>query len=128
MKPILNCKTKGRLKLAGEAGTKSDYEAMTEAASRASREAALAKLVARYGEGDACRGTAITDATLKKGAPLLVDATLEDESLSLRFDALKRVDGPLEGRGPPLRPRPAQPRRQGRPAAEALAGRVRTGP
>ena len=28
----LNCKTKGHLKLAGETGTKSDYEAMTEAA------------------------------------------------------------------------------------------------
>ena len=26
----LNCKTKGHLKLAGETGTKSDYEAMTD--------------------------------------------------------------------------------------------------
>ena len=26
----LNCKTKGHLKLAGESGTKSDYEAMTD--------------------------------------------------------------------------------------------------
>ena len=53
----LNCKTKGHLKLAGETGTKSDYEAMTRAARPASREAALARLVARFGEGDACRGT-----------------------------------------------------------------------
>ena len=52
----LNCKTKGHLKLAGEGGTKSDYEAMTTAARQASREAALARLVARFGEGDACRG------------------------------------------------------------------------
>ena len=52
----LNCKNKGHLKLAGESGTKSDYEAMTTAARQASREAALAKLVARFGEGDACRG------------------------------------------------------------------------
>src|SRR5262249_54350483 len=43
---------------------------------------------------DACRGTTVTAATLKKGAPLLADANLEDESLSLRFDGLKRVDGP----------------------------------
>ena len=42
----LNCKYKGHLKLAGEAGTKSDYEAMTAAASQASREQAVAKLAA----------------------------------------------------------------------------------
>ena len=36
----LNCKTKGHLKLAGEGGTKSEYEAMTTAAKAASREAA----------------------------------------------------------------------------------------
>ena len=93
LEAYLNCKTKGHLKLAGESGTKSDYEAMTEAASRASREAALARLVARFGEGDACRGTAVTAATLKQGAPLLADATLEDDGMSLRFDALKRADG-----------------------------------
>ena len=53
----LNCKYKGHLKLAGESGTRSDYEAMTTAARAASREQALAKLVARFGEGAACRGT-----------------------------------------------------------------------
>src|SRR4051794_30968676 len=89
----LNCKTKGRLKLAGETGTKSDYEAMTRAVGQASREAAIVKLVARSGDGDACRGVAVTAGTLKKGPPYLVDATLEDDALSLRLDALKRVDG-----------------------------------
>ena len=64
----LNCKSKGHLKLAGEVGTRSDYEAMTTAARAASREQALAKLVARFGEGAACRGTAVTAATLKQGA------------------------------------------------------------
>ena len=66
---------------------------MTTAARQASREEALAKLVARFGEGDACRGIAVTAATLKQGAPLLADADLEDDGLSLRFDALKRADG-----------------------------------
>ena len=42
LEAYLNCKTKGHLKLVGETGTKSDYEAMTEAASRASREVSLA--------------------------------------------------------------------------------------
>jgi predicted RecB family nuclease len=89
----LNCKTKGHLKLVGESGTKSDYEAMTEAASQASRELSLAGLVARYGEGNAFRGTAITAAMLKQGAPLLADAILEDDGVSILLDALKREDG-----------------------------------
>jgi len=93
LKGYLNCKTKGHLKLVGETGTKSDYEAMTEVAGRASREVSLTSLVARYGEGNACRGIAITAATLKQGAPLLVDATLEDDGMSIRLDALKRADG-----------------------------------
>ena len=45
----LNCKYKGHLKLAGEGGTKSDYEVMTAAARAASREQAIASLVARFG-------------------------------------------------------------------------------
>jgi predicted RecB family nuclease len=95
----LNCKTKGHLKLAGERGTESDYEAMTVATTAASREATLAKLVARFGDGDYCRGTSVTAATLRKGPPLLVDAAIEDEELSLCVDGLKRADGSSRVRG-----------------------------
>jgi predicted RecB family nuclease len=89
----LNCKTKGLLKLAGEGGTRSDYESITTATSRASRESALANLVSRFGEIDACRGRRVTAATLKKGSPLLTDVTLEDDGMLIRFDALKRDNG-----------------------------------
>src|SRR3954466_6831250 len=92
LEAYLNCKTKGHLKLVGETGAKSNYEAMTEAASRASREVALAGLVARYREGDAYRGTVITAAMLKQGAPVLADAILEDDGVTIRVDALKRAD------------------------------------
>jgi predicted RecB family nuclease len=93
LEAFLNCKTKGHLKLIGETGTKSDYETMTEAASRASRELSLAGIVARYGEGNTYRGTAITAAGLKQGASLLADAIIEDDGMTIRFDALKRADG-----------------------------------
>jgi predicted RecB family nuclease len=93
LETYLECKTKGHLKLAGESGPRSDYEAMTTAASQASREASLAKLVAGFGGGDACQGTTITTATLKQGRPLLADIVLEDDAVSLRADALKRADG-----------------------------------
>ena len=87
----LNCKYKGHLKLTGESGTTSDYEAMTTAARASSREQALTRLAARFGEGAAGRGAAITAALLSQGAPFLLDASLEDDGLSLRLDALKRM-------------------------------------
>ncbi len=89
----LNCKHKGHLKLAGKRGTPSDYERMTTAAMQASREQAVASLVTRFGNGDGCRGLTVTSAILKRGAPLLVDAQLEDDGLSLRLDGLKRAEG-----------------------------------
>jgi predicted RecB family nuclease len=89
----LCCKTRGHLRLAGVGGTRHDYEAMTTAAGQASREAALARLLARFGQGDACRGLPVTATALRPGAPLLADATFEDEDLSIHFDALKRAEG-----------------------------------
>jgi hypothetical protein len=85
LEAYLNCKTKGQLLLAGEHGTRSDYETMSETANAASRVAALA----RFGQPAAGR---ITTATLQQGTPLLVDAVLEEEGLSLRVDALKLVE------------------------------------
>ncbi len=93
MEGYVNCKTRGHLKLVGETGIRSDYELMTEAASQASREVSLAQLVTRFGRGNAYRGNAITAATLQQGAPVLADATLEDDGMSIRLDALKRADG-----------------------------------
>ena len=92
----LNCKYKGHLKLTGENGTISDYEALITAARSSSREQAVGRLIARFGKGDACRGTILTAATLKQGRPLLVDVRLEDDAMSLCFDALKRTVGASE--------------------------------
>src|SRR6476646_6069705 len=89
----LNCKYKGHLKLTGASGAPSDYEAMTTATKASSREQALTRLAARFGERAAGRGVAVTSALLRQGAPFLLDASLEDGDLSLRFDALKRMDG-----------------------------------
>jgi predicted RecB family nuclease len=93
IKSYLSCKYKGHLKLAGECGAKSDYEAMTAAEDQASREEAIAKLAARVGEGNARRGTAVTTAALKLRTTLITDASFDDDAMSLRFDGLKLVDG-----------------------------------
>jgi predicted RecB family nuclease len=88
----LNCKYKGHLRLTGASGTPSDYEAMIATTSASSREQALTRLAARYGEGATGHGAAVTAAVLKQGALLLLDASLEDDRFSLHLDALKRMD------------------------------------
>ena len=89
----LNCKYKGHLKLTGESGAISDYETMTAAARASSRAQALTRLAARFGGGATGRAVAVTTALLKQAAPFLLDASLENDGLSLRLDALKRMDG-----------------------------------
>jgi predicted RecB family nuclease len=93
LESYLNCKYKAHLKLAGQCGTPSDHQAMTVASRRALRTEAIGKLVTHFGLADASLGTPISIPVLKQAAPLLLNADLEDESLSLRFDGLKRVDG-----------------------------------
>jgi predicted RecB family nuclease len=92
----LNCAYKGHLKLGGELGTPSEHEALLASSGQASRAEALSRLLARYGEGKAISGEAVTPAVLKRGLPLLVGAVLGDDGLSLLFDGLKRIDGPSQ--------------------------------
>lgn len=90
----VNCRSKGYLKLLGECGIPSDYEVMTTTKARTLREEALAKMFSSVDESEALRGMPVSFATLKSGMPLLADLTFEDDTMSIRFDALKRVDGP----------------------------------
>jgi predicted RecB family nuclease len=93
LESYLNCKYKGHLKLTGESGAISDYEAMATAARASSREQALTRLAAQFGEWAISRGVAVTGALLRQGAPFLCDASFEDDGLSFRLDGLKRTDG-----------------------------------
>jgi predicted RecB family nuclease len=90
----LNCKYKGHLKLAGQQGTRSDYELLLAESRDAVRRRAIDKILARHPEEEVEQDVVLTRAVLKKGAAFLVNATLEDEHVSLAFDGLKRVPGP----------------------------------
>ena len=48
----------------------------------------------RYGASDSPRDFTVTPAVLKRGVPLILEATLEDEGLAICYDALQRVPGP----------------------------------
>ncbi len=89
----LHCKTKAHLKLAGQQGIVSDYEALLLARRQEARQQAVAKILAKHPEAEVARGIPLTVAALQSGPPFVLDATLEDDLLSLGFDGLKRVDG-----------------------------------
>src|SRR3954452_14909055 len=89
----LHCKTKAHLKLAGQQGSVSDYEGLLAASRQEVRQQAIGKIPERYAEGEVARGIPLTAAALRAGPSFVLDATLEDDSMSLRFDGLKRVDG-----------------------------------
>ena len=89
----LRCKTKAFLKLGGQQGQVSDYEALLVADRHEVRRQAIERLLTKYTEGEVARDLPLTTATLQTGPLIVLDVTLDDEWLSLVFDGLKRVDG-----------------------------------
>jgi predicted RecB family nuclease len=90
----LNCKYKGHLKLTGQQGTRSDYEALLAEARDAVRRQATDKVLARHRGEQLERDAVLTPGVLRRGATFLLNATLEDEYVALAFDGLMRVPGP----------------------------------
>jgi predicted RecB family nuclease len=95
----LKCRYKGYLKTMREQGPPHPYEILMKESRERIRQAATARLLARHNGGEVSSGVPLTQDLLKGGLPLLLDAAFEDEDLSVRFDALLRVDGdsPLGG-------------------------------
>lgn len=89
----LKCRYKGHLKTAGEQGLPHDYEILMKESRERIRQAATAMLLARHDGDEVPSGLPLTADLLKRGLPLLLNAVFEDEDLSVRFDALLRVDG-----------------------------------
>jgi predicted RecB family nuclease len=94
LEAFLHCRYKGHLKQAGQMGTRSEYEVLADEHRAAVRQRAIEQITARQADGEVLRAVPLTAPTLKQGMAFVLDATLEDDSFSLRFDGLKRVDGP----------------------------------
>jgi predicted RecB family nuclease len=88
----LNCKYKAYLKLTRQQGVKSDYELLL-AELRCEVRLGAIEQIAPHHQGRE-RNLPLSLATLRRGAPFLLEVTLEDDQVSLVFDGLKRVDGP----------------------------------
>jgi predicted RecB family nuclease len=94
LEAYLNCKTKAHLKLEGQQGSTSDYEALLISNRQEVRQEAIEKILARNTESEVARDIPVTAAALREGRSVVLDTTLEDDLLSLTFDGLKRVEGP----------------------------------
>ena len=90
----LYCKTKAHLKLTGQQGIVSDYETLLISTRQEVRQQAIKRILARDTEREVVREIPLTAAVLREGRSFVLDATLEDDLLSLTFDGLKRVEGP----------------------------------
>jgi predicted RecB family nuclease len=94
LEAYLYCKTKAHLKLAGQQGHVSDYEAMLISNRQAVRQQAIDRILARTPEHELARDVPLTAATLLAGSSFILNVILEDDLFSLSFDGLKRVEGP----------------------------------
>jgi predicted RecB family nuclease len=94
LESYLNCRYKGHLRLAGQEGTKGDYEVLLTEKKRGIKLAAIEKLRAEYPADKVESNAPLTVATLRTAPRLIFDARFEDDLVCLDFDGLKRLDGP----------------------------------
>jgi predicted RecB family nuclease len=94
LESYLNCKTKAHLLLAGQEGSKSDYEALLKEFREEVRIKATDKILTRHQDHEIERSVVLTPAVLRRGAAFIFEAVLEDEHASLAIDGLMKVAGP----------------------------------
>ena len=90
----LHCRYKGHLNWAGEPAEPSDYEVLSAGLRADVRQQAIDRIAARQPGAAVVREAPLTAAVLKAGPAFVLDAVLEDDRFSLRFDGLMRVAGP----------------------------------
>jgi hypothetical protein len=93
----LHCKFKSHLRLAGEQGTRSDYEGLLIERRADVRLRAVDKILTRHQEGEVARNVPLAAAALKAGPLFVLDAGLGDDLVSLHFDGRKRAGRPGGG-------------------------------
>jgi hypothetical protein len=93
VKSYLSCQYKAHLKLRSEQGVTSDYEEMLFVSRKELKQIAVEKILARHSVTEIPTEISLDFAALRAGPPFILDTTLEDDSFSLKYDALKRVKG-----------------------------------
>ena len=94
----LSCKHKGHLRLAEQQGVRSNYEVLLAESRDKVKWRAIEKLLARHQGEEVERDLVLSPAALRRGAALILNATLEDDRVRLVFDGLIRLPGPSKYR------------------------------
>src|SRR5215510_16103235 len=94
LESYLFCRYKGYLKWIGHQGIKSDYEDLLADARDQVRLTVIEKIITQHRQDQAKRGIPLTNSILKQGLPFILETTLEDATISLSFDGLKKAPGP----------------------------------
>jgi predicted RecB family nuclease len=94
LESYLLCKYKGYLKWTGHQGIKSDYEVLLAGAKDEVRLKVIEKLIAQHRQDQTPRGVTLTNSVLKQGLPFILETILEDSTISLLFDGLKKAPSP----------------------------------
>jgi predicted RecB family nuclease len=89
----LNCKYLAYLRLGGHEGARSDYEEVLLHVRRQQMLATTEALSSRYARQGVSSGINLICSELRHGTAFVLDAELRDDSLHIRFDGLKKVDG-----------------------------------
>jgi predicted RecB family nuclease len=90
----LNSPTKAHLKLAGNQGIRSSFEAFLLQTRQEVRQQAISKILAKTARDDVTSNIPLTATSLRTGPSYILDTALDDDLLSVRFDGLQKVDGP----------------------------------
>jgi hypothetical protein len=93
LESYLRCKYKSHLKLSGHRGDKSEYEALLTDLGSELRLKIIDKILVGLEHKEAPKNVSLTVSALEQGPPFFLDAILEEDSVSLSFDGLKRVGG-----------------------------------
>src|SRR5262249_46165441 len=81
------------LKMVGEVGNRCDYERLLVEARAEVRLKTIAKAFAGPPQEEVAGDVPLNAEALRRGLAFVLDAMLEDDALSLRFDGLKKVEG-----------------------------------
>jgi predicted RecB family nuclease len=93
LESYLFCKYKSYLKLIGQHGSKSDYENLLTGIRSEVRLNTVDKIRVQNQENQVVNNIALTTSVLEQGPLFILEATIEDDRISLSFDGLKKVPG-----------------------------------
>ena len=92
----LVCKFKAQLRLNGQKGEKSDYEAGLLESRADVKLKVVQKIRSHVPDNALTIGVVLSNSVLRNGVPFIIDADLHVDHLSVHFDGLKKVDGPSD--------------------------------